>query len=168
MSKPHIVLVHGAFHRAWHFHLLQRCLEDAGYRVSAPDLPSTKDDTLERGALAADAAVIRNVIEEAATASDSILPVFHSYGGVAGSGAVAQLSPYTAKKITRLVFLASFVVQCGSSVEELIGYTLPPDTGRNVSMPTRTDTPWSRVLTGVPPSKVAHHDPSQSNTLLLS
>ncbi|SMQ45068.1 unnamed protein product [Zymoseptoria tritici ST99CH_3D7] len=129
MSKPHIVLIHGAFHRAWHFHLLQDRLKKAGYKVSALDLPSTGGDTPEFGALALDAEYIRGFMEEAAIDSVSILPVFHSYGGVAGSEAIAQLSPAAAKKIPRLVFLASFVVLPGSCVEELMGIKLPIGTG---------------------------------------
>jgi hypothetical protein len=60
------------------------------------------------------------------------LPVFHSYGGVAGSEALAQLSLTAANKINRVVFLASFVVERGTTVEEMMGIKLPPGTGENV------------------------------------
>ncbi|KJX96893.1 alpha/beta-Hydrolase like protein [Zymoseptoria brevis] len=129
MSKPHIILIHGAFHRAWHFHLLEDRLEKAGYKVSALDLPSTGEDIPRSGALGLDAEYIGGFMEEAAIDSASILPVFHSYGGVAGSEAVAQLSSAAATKIIRLVFLASFVVLPGSCVEELMGIKLPVGAG---------------------------------------
>jgi pimeloyl-ACP methyl ester carboxylesterase len=132
MAKPHIIIVHGAFHRPWHFHLLQQRLEHAGYRVTVPDLPSTSDEPPEKAALAIDAETIRFVMEIASAGSTSILPVFHSYGGVAGSEALAQLSLTAANKINRVVFLASFVVERGTTVEEMMGIKLPPGTGENV------------------------------------
>ncbi|KAK4504492.1 hypothetical protein PRZ48_005408 [Zasmidium cellare] len=121
MSKPHFVLVHGAYHRAWHFHLLKQELEKTGHPVTTFDLPSGNEDGPTENAMSADTLAIRTAIQIAASHSDTVIPVFHSYGGIPGSDAVADLSPAAKKKVLRLVFIGSFIFPAGTALLSLSG-----------------------------------------------
>lgn len=119
MSKPHFVLVHGAFHRAWHLQSLVERLEKAGYPVSTLDLPSVNQDIAKvprEGGLRADVDAVKAVIEEAALNSAQIILVFHSYGGVPGGEAAAELSEAAKEKVQRLVYMCAFVIEQGTAV----------------------------------------------------
>lgn len=74
MAKTHVVLVHGAAHQSWHYHLLAQKLEEAGYAVSTPQNPSASPDpTGPDCTLAGDTAAIKAALENAAAASDHVL-----------------------------------------------------------------------------------------------
>lgn len=115
MSKPHFVLVHGAYHQAWHLKFLKEELEKAGHEVSAIDLPSCGENAPEEKAMTADTEAIKTALEGAASQSETIAPVFHSYSGLPGSDAVAELSEPARKKVLRLVYLASFALPQGTA-----------------------------------------------------
>ncbi|EME38297.1 hypothetical protein DOTSEDRAFT_48565 [Dothistroma septosporum NZE10] len=128
MSAPHFVLVHGVYHRAWHFNQLRAELEAVGSTVSDLDLPAAGDTStihVDNG-LVADAAAILATIEEAAFKHDNIILLFHSYGGLAGSEAAAQLSSTAASKIKNIIYLAAFVNPAGTSMSSRTGGRLPP------------------------------------------
>lgn len=127
MAKPHVLLIHGAWHRAWHLQFLQAELESAGYEVSSIDLPAGGEHAPTTGGLAADTEAIKNLIEEVASTSDSIMPVLHSYAGVPGSEAVAELSQETAKKIKHIVYLAAFAIPAGEGLSTPSGGHLIPE-----------------------------------------
>jgi pimeloyl-ACP methyl ester carboxylesterase len=129
MARTHFVLIHGAYHQQWHLHLLKQRLEDAGYGVSAPQLPTAGFNSAGV-TLAEDTAVVKEAFESAAATADRIIGVFHSYGGVPGSEGVAELTTATRSKIVRLVYLAAFVIEQGTAL-----YT--PTGGRPA--------PWSRL-----------------------
>ncbi|KAM3424973.1 hypothetical protein BST61_g6944 [Cercospora zeina] len=119
MAKFHFVLIHGAFHRAWHMKLLVTRLEAAGFAVSTVDLPSVNpsiDNLLREGALRADVEAVKAVLEQAAAGSDQVIPVCHSYGGVVGGEAAAELSENAKTKVQRLVYLCAVVIPQGTAV----------------------------------------------------
>lgn len=118
-NTTHFVLIHGAWHRAWHLQLLATRLKDAGFGVSTVDLPSVNpniDEVLREGALRADVEAAKVVLEQAAAESDTIIPVCHSYGGVVGGEAAAELSENAKNKVQRIVYLCAIVVQQGNSL----------------------------------------------------
>ncbi|GIZ42452.1 hypothetical protein CKM354_000572200 [Cercospora kikuchii] len=118
-NNIHFVLIHGAYHRAWHLHLLATRLKDAGFRVSTVDLPSVNpniEEVLHEGALRADVEAAKVVLEQAAAESDTIVPVCHSYGGVVGGEAAAELSEKAKTKVQRIVYLCAIVLQQGNSL----------------------------------------------------
>ncbi|SMR48118.1 unnamed protein product [Zymoseptoria tritici ST99CH_1E4] len=116
MLGHHVVLVHGAYHQPWHFNILAEKLRAAGYAVSVPHLPSSTTSKPAGNVFLQDVEKIKITIESAAANSDSVIPLFHSYGGAPGGEAVARLSSQARKKIRRLIFLASFVLTEGQSV----------------------------------------------------
>lgn len=68
------------------------------------------------GALRADIEAIKIVMEEAASKSDRVIPVFHSYSGIPGGEAAAEVSEATKKKIQRLVYLCAFAIPQGTGL----------------------------------------------------
>ncbi|KAH9828055.1 alpha/beta hydrolase [Teratosphaeria destructans] len=126
MSRPHIVLVHGAYHQSWHWHLLKSKLEEAGHRVSTPALPSAGNGVSPAIGLKEDKEAIKLAVEKAAETAESILPVFHSYAGVPGSEAAAELSQPARDKIVRLVYVMAFVIDQGTSLTDSLGGMLAP------------------------------------------
>lgn len=116
MSNPHFILIHGAYHRAWHLHLLKQELEKCSYKVTTIDLPSGNEDAQQENAMSADTLAIKSILEIAASQSTSIVPVFHSYAGIPGSEAVAELSEFAKKKVLRLIYLAAFIIPQGTAL----------------------------------------------------
>lgn len=55
-------------------------------------------------------------MEEAASKSDRIIPVFHSYSGIPGGEAAVELDEETKKKVQRLVYLCAFVLEQGTAL----------------------------------------------------
>jgi pimeloyl-ACP methyl ester carboxylesterase len=104
MSKPTIVLVHGAFADSSGFNEITRRLLAAGYPVVAAANPL-------RG-LSFDAAQIRALLQ---SIDGPIVLVGHSYGGAVISAAAGGNSAVQA-----LVYLGAFVPDAGESAEQLV------------------------------------------------
>ena len=128
MSKPHFVLVHGAYHTPWHLSFLASALQKAGYTTTSLSLPTTGPaaSNFPTGGLAADISAIKSGLETAASEHDLLVPVFHSYGGVCGSEAVAELSESTKQKIVRIIYLAALIVPPGHALTTHSGGKLAP------------------------------------------
>lgn len=113
-----IVLVHGSWHGPWSWERLTPMLEDRGFRVRAPQMPSSglvPDPTAD---LSRDVEVIR---EEIAQAGGPVLLVGHSSGGASVAAASVNESA-----VKGLVFLAAFMPDAGESILTLVGPDLPP------------------------------------------
>ena len=80
-------LVHGAWHRGWHWHLLVAVLAARGYRSVAVDLPTEEPD--------AGAEEYAATVLDALAGEDDVVLVGHSLGGLVAS-VVAQLRPVRA------------------------------------------------------------------------
>ncbi|GIZ41149.1 hypothetical protein CKM354_000446400 [Cercospora kikuchii] len=131
-NPPHFVLIHGACHRAWHWHLLEAKLKESGCAVSTIDLPSCnpdKEKLVVSGALRLDIEAIKAFLENLASTSDRIIPVFHSYSGAPGGDAVAELSSAAKSKIERLVYLTAIAAQPGGTVAGI-----PNGEGMNINV----------------------------------
>jgi pimeloyl-ACP methyl ester carboxylesterase len=74
------VLVHGGFVGGWHWADVAQRLEKAGHRVAVVEqLPSCGPDPATPGDLAADAAVVRQYVDDV---GEPVVLVGHSYGGM--------------------------------------------------------------------------------------
>lgn len=111
-SQTAIVLVHGAYHTSWHLQTLKGKLEKHGHCVVTPDLPSAG----HHATLQQDADTIKDVMIELARSYERILPVFHSYAGIPGSEALAELPDSVRGKIVNVVYLAALVLPQGTSL----------------------------------------------------
>lgn len=115
-TKPYIVLVHGAYHQPSHWDLLVELLQSAGHPTSAPKLPSSTASPFP-GIFDADVASVKQAVVDAiAQGATSIIPVFHSYGGIPGFEALASLTPDQKRSITRVVCISAFVITRGNSL----------------------------------------------------
>lgn len=97
---------------------LKTQLERAGYTTSDVELPGAgaTAPNYPTGGLAADVSAIKSALESAASEHDLLVPVFHSYGGVCGSEAVAELSELSKQKIHRIIYLAALIVPAGDAL----------------------------------------------------
>lgn len=116
MAKPYIILVHGAYHQPTHWDLLVKLLQAAGHPTSTPKLPSSSASPLA-GVFDADISSVKQaVIDAIAEGATSIVPVFHSYGGIPGFEALASLTPQQKLTISRVVCISAFILPKGDSV----------------------------------------------------
>jgi len=108
-----LVLIHGAWHGAWCWRKLAPLLESAGHTVVAPDLPAMgadrtdpKDVTLDSWARFAANLVVRQ--------AEPVVLVGHSRAGIV----VSQVAELVPERITRLVYLAGFMLPSGESLAD--------------------------------------------------
>ena len=108
VTKPALtlVLVHGAWHGPWAWEALIR--EMLGMEIRAVALPSCGHDPAALGDMYADAAVIRETVEEI---DGPVVVVAHSYGGVPTTEGLAGVS-----QVRRLIYLSSFQLDVGDSL----------------------------------------------------
>jgi pimeloyl-ACP methyl ester carboxylesterase len=112
MSKPAVVLVHGAWADAscWNGVIVR--LRAAGYTVYAPPNPL-------RG-LASDAASIAGLLTHI---GGPVVLVGHSYGG-----SVVSVASASSDNVKALVYIGAFVPDTGESILGLLGAYPPPPT----------------------------------------
>ena len=110
------VLVHGAWHGGWCWHKLVPLLEAEGHRVDALDLPGHGSDrapvaemTLENNA--------RRVADRVEAASEPVVLVGHSMGGLA----ITQAAELVPDRIAKLVYVTAFLPGNGMSLLQLAG-----------------------------------------------
>jgi pimeloyl-ACP methyl ester carboxylesterase len=105
------VLVHGAFAGGWSWERLVTQLEANGDEVITLDLPAHGDDPIapEQATLQAYSDV---VVEALDGASKPVVLVGHSMGGLV----VSQAAEARPEKVAKLVYLAAFLVEDGTSL----------------------------------------------------
>jgi pimeloyl-ACP methyl ester carboxylesterase len=118
VSKPTIVIVHGAWGGAWAFKRVEAMLRDKGFNVYRPQLTGLG----ERVHLARPDIGLSTHIDDVVNVIrfedlHDIILVGHSYGGMVVTG-VADRVP---DRIKRVVYLDAFVPGDGESVNDLVG-----------------------------------------------
>ncbi|OJX63199.1 MAG: hypothetical protein BGO95_08920 [Micrococcales bacterium 73-13] len=116
-ETPAILLVHGAWHGAWCWELVEPLLRAAGREVHAIDLPSVHAARKERLGLADDAAAVRTAIE---AIDGPVVVVAHSYGGAPVTVAAADLP-----NVRHIVYISAFALDAGESLLGAVG-GVPP------------------------------------------
>ncbi|KAL9106352.1 MAG: hypothetical protein Q9227_008621 [Pyrenula ochraceoflavens] len=127
--KPTLLFVHGAWHNPNCWNDIRRELERLGYPTVAPSLISME----QRPAVAShleDVTVVRREIETLVAEGRDVIVVMHSYGGIAGGGAIGGLevgrSTDARGGVTAAIFLASFLPPKGKSLLSMLEGGLPP------------------------------------------
>ena len=116
MTLPSLLLVHGAWHRPDHFHLLVDELSDVD--VHTVSLASSGDDPAALGDMYADAEVITQAV---AAIDGPVVVVAHSYGGIPTTQALTSAS-----NVRRIIYLAAFQLKAGESLLSFNGGALMP------------------------------------------
>ncbi|KAJ5746003.1 hypothetical protein N7520_011185 [Penicillium odoratum] len=120
MPKPVIVIVPGAWHRPKHYQKLINALADVGYEAVGVTLPSV-DSSPPLPSWDQDAAETRRVIMEYLDAGKDVIPIGHSFGGVAMSEAVKGLGKEDREKtglkgsVIRLVYMCAMAMPKGQT-----------------------------------------------------
>lgn len=118
VTKPTIVIVHGAWGGSWAFRRVEALLRDKGFNVNRPQLTGLGERVhLSRpdiGLTTHIEDVVNSILYE--DLHDIIL-VGHSYGGMVITG-VADRIP---NRISRLIYLDAFVPNDGEAVVTLVG-----------------------------------------------
>jgi pimeloyl-ACP methyl ester carboxylesterase len=107
-----ILLVHGAWHGAWCWAMLQAELDRRGLPSYAIDLPGHGLSTLPLGDLHGDADLVASVL---AGFDDEVVLVGHSYGGAVVTHATGS-GDRVAERVSHLVYLTAFALDDGESV----------------------------------------------------
>lgn len=121
------LLIHGAWHARWCWERIVPLLERAGHTVLAPDLAGMGGAPLPaEGPLLA--AWGRQIAELALAQPEPVALVGHSRGGLV----ISQAAEYAPQAISRLVYLAAFLVPDGGSLWSALQQvdrpaTRPPD-----------------------------------------
>ena len=120
-SKPTMLLVHSAWHHPSCWEPVQKSLSEVGYTSRASALVSPGSPSPGAG-LRQDVEVVRKDLEELVAQGKDVVMVMHSYGGMAGGGAVEGLEKSRRREagktggVTGCVFIAAFLVPKGKSL----------------------------------------------------
>ena len=118
VSMSSYLLVHGAWSGGWVWDELVSQLEKAGHDVTVVDqLPSASIDPASLGDLTADAAHLRQVLDEV---ERPVVLVRHPYGGTV----ITEVADNP--KVRHSVYLAAFWPQRGQSQFDILGDGPPP------------------------------------------
>ena len=121
-SDKTFILIAGAGHGSWCWKKVKPLLEDKGYKVLTPDLPSTGSDTSALSKITFNDD-IQAIINTANTVKGKVILLGHSSGGVLISQAAELLG---IDKVDKLIYLDAFLPQNGESVftlaDKLIEY----------------------------------------------
>lgn len=100
-------LIHGSGDGGWAWHLVQRALRERGHEVSAPDLPTDRDDAAWQDCV--------DAVVEAVAGAEQVVLVGHSSGGL--------IVPLVADRVsaTLQVFVAGMVPAPGETAVEWFG-----------------------------------------------
>lgn len=127
MSKPVILIVPGAWHRAEHYQRLNDGLRKFDYEAIGLTLPSLDCNPVVTS-WDKDAEAIREVIVQYFNSSKDVIVIAHSYGGVPMSEAVKGLGKKAREAqglktgVVRLIYMCAIAAQEGQS---LVSQTAP-------------------------------------------
>lgn len=128
-TKPTVVFVHGAWHNASCWDLIREKLSKHSYSSVAVTLPSVGHKPAVKSHLE-DTAVVRQELSRLIEQEGKeVILVMHSYGGVAGGGAVKGLERAARKEpggVTKCIFLTAFLVPRGQSLLGMFDNQFPP------------------------------------------
>lgn len=133
-SKPHIVLLHGAWHSPPYFSKITTLLQDYLYVVHAQQLPAVGVPPLWTPPedLVQDTATVRSLLNYAIGDGIDVVVICHSWGGtIAGSALVGYSKEERAKRglkggVVKVGYMCAFMIDEGTSLHEQGGGQYPP------------------------------------------
>lgn len=125
-TKPTVVIIHGGWHVPESYEKLITALEDAGYEVHCPRLPSTNQTRPPNADLYSDSDLIRRYVSSLVRAGRTVVAIMHSYGGQVGTNALYGL--YIGSRaaqglrggVSHLVYLTAYAVPEGTAMMDKV------------------------------------------------
>ncbi|CZR64208.1 uncharacterized protein PAC_14106 [Phialocephala subalpina] len=118
-SKPEFVIVPGAWHGPESFKPTSDLLSKEGYTSHGITLPSVGANPQVQS-FTPDAEATKAVLDKVLSSGKDVVLIYHSYGGVVGSEALAEYVKEGPKpgwgKVKRLVYVCAFALPEGSSL----------------------------------------------------
>ncbi|KAF2826260.1 alpha/beta-hydrolase [Ophiobolus disseminans] len=130
MSKPHIVVVPGAWHDPSSMASVTSKLESVGYTIYARKMPGVGASTPPKD-LSEDVAALRAMVDKALATGSDVVVICHSWGGMVTGSALIGYSKHEREKhgkkggVVKVGYLAAFMVPVGVSLKDAIGGTWP-------------------------------------------
>lgn len=115
-QPQHFVLIHGAWHGSWAWFKIADLLKSKGHSVTLIDLPGHGIDQQNTGTVTL-ADCQNKIVTALDTINEPVILVGHSMGGIAISMA-AEARP---NKISKLIYLAAFLLSNSQSVMDIAG-----------------------------------------------
>ncbi|ESZ89960.1 hypothetical protein SBOR_9650 [Sclerotinia borealis F-4128] len=117
--KLTLIIIHGGWHVPASYDKLTVALENAGYEVHCPRLPSTNESRPPNADLYTDSDLVRGYVSSLVRAGRTVVAIMHSYDGQVGSNALVGLGTESrAAKgllggVSKLIYMAAFAVPEG-------------------------------------------------------
>jgi len=120
MTKPSIVLFHGAWHCGAHFDNIKSALESYGYECAAPDLPSVGAIPALPN-LDANVATARATVEEFTKAGKDVVVVGHSFGGFVTTQSLEGLGKKEGSTggVVAILYISSSLPRIGQTAQDV-------------------------------------------------
>jgi len=128
LPLPHVIVAHGSWHTPEAYTSFEAALEQRGYDVSTPSLPTSRADGISR-TLSDDCQYFRSKVERLINRGCEVVVVMHSYGGMVGAGSIHGLEKKpgsTGGGIIGIVFMSCFIPPATGSLADGVGGSLPP------------------------------------------
>lgn len=121
-SAPAVLFFHGGFHLPETYAPFLTQLSEAGFVVRCPPLPSNGDLRLPKTTFQNDAATVRTVAFDLASAGHQIIIFAHSYGGPVASETITEdlCAKHGNAGVVRLIYVSAWMIQPGTSLIQLI------------------------------------------------
>jgi pimeloyl-ACP methyl ester carboxylesterase len=126
-DQPAILFVHGAWHCPEHYTDLVKAVNQKGFLVVIPRLPSMNGDKPPTKGLADDIICFHHEASKLLEAGHRVLVLSHSYGGIVSTNALTSDLSISARQkagkpggIIHLVYMCAFLPQKGESIKSII------------------------------------------------
>jgi pimeloyl-ACP methyl ester carboxylesterase len=137
MTKPHIVLVPGAWHTPTSFTPLTTALRALGYTIHSAQLASV-GATTPPSDLSADIAIVRSLVETAIASGqggNDVVVIAHSWGGIVAGSALVGLGKEEREGqgegkslrggVVRTGYIAAYILDEGICLQDAIEHHVP-------------------------------------------
>jgi pimeloyl-ACP methyl ester carboxylesterase len=130
MSKPHIILVPGAWHAPFYMDTMVSKIQSLGYAVHARQMPAVGSSSPPKD-LTTDISALRSTVEEAIDTGNDVVVICHSWGGMVTGSGLTGLSKQEREAegkrggVVRTGYMAAFIVDIGVSLMDVLSGKAP-------------------------------------------